>query len=238
MEPDRPSYGPFPLGDDPSWRWGIWGRVVDGVVWPWRLEVRYKARPCEHDEPPADYVPWAWDADGLPTAADSPGHLDTWHRRPCECWETLTSPPTDLLPPGGLTARKLRGINLSQAQARATEIAQNERRWGLDNYPGAKDRVDAVLAQDKRPGPGRPGLPATTHARRLAVVWECYEAGKTQDAAARRLRISAATLRETLKWARDHGYWRRTSRGDRGGPTEAGLAFIEQHGQGAKRRKP
>ena len=236
MTEDRPGVGPFPLGDSPEWRWGAWGRVVDGAFWPWRLEVRLKSRPCHHDEPPAGWRIIECDESGAPLWAtdddwDSPdGQPATWNRSECNCWETLTSPATRDIPPGGLTARTLRKLRLGNVDELVVEAARNDQLWELSHGHDTKRRVDEVVAKAEvpRPGPGRLPMPRDEHLRRLAALEEGTQLGHKQERVARSLGLKISALRNTLRWARDEGLWQRSGRGVAMGPTPQGKAAIQE----------
>lgn len=237
-------FGPFGLPGDDRWRWKAWGRVVDGSFWPWRFEIRYKASSCWHDTPPDGWHVYAEDATG-PLAASSGDSGVGWNRRPCRCWASLTSPATEAMPVGGLTARKLRTLNLDDARQLAVEVARNERQWGLDaHHP---EWVDAVLSLDDAistnvasrgtAGPGRRPMPLQERLRRLSVYSDELDKGAGQHKAAARLGITVESLRDTLRWARREGLWQRTTRGEVGALTPEGAGLVDQWRQANTKTK-
>lgn len=225
--------GPFRLDSDPRWRWKAYGYAVDGHFSPYRLEVRFKGGPCEHDTPPEGVATWA------NAREREPGGLVIWEPSACTCWDGLDKPPERAeLPPGGLSSRQLREIRLGAAQARLQEMAGGIARWDLwapDQIPGANAfnrEVGKLLEAADQPrafaerGPGRPALGPEVHVRRLAKLAAIYDAGGKQATAAKRLRISVQTLRATLEWGRRNGLWSNSGRGSRGELTEPGRAAV------------
>lgn len=189
---------------------------VDGELWPVALEVRLKAAPCWHDEPPADLDP----------------HI-TWERQDvCDCWPSQPWPGTDAVPAGGLPLRALRRLKLTELSANYRAAVTNRAHYtGTDHpRPEVAGHFRAILDGPERP-PARRGRPRLDPARRLArlsALDSAYAAGKTQTAAARALGISPATLRTTLEWARRQTppLWTRSGRGRPGRLTAAGRQLI------------
>jgi hypothetical protein len=134
--------------------------------------------------------------------------------------------PFDAVPVGGLRAHALRGVHTSLALEQLRAMADNAARFDITPR-GLEGMVERVTSRERRPGPGRPSLPTETHLRRLRVLSDTYAAGRGQDAAARRLKISEATLRRTLEWAREQGYWTKGHKGERGRLTALGEAAVE-----------
>lgn len=215
--------GPVLFPDDPRWRWRAVGYLVDGDVWPYRLEVRFKGDPCPHDTKPSD-----WDDAGA----------QIWVPTDCDCWDALPElPDLDSLPPGGLSARLLRQLRLGEVREGFVRSTQNLKRHGVVQPAGTA--WDVLTAESERAeqnaerprfaerGPGRPSLPRDEHLRRLSVLVDEYAKGHTQRSAARRLRISEPTLRQSLEWARREDLWTPAVNGRRGEPTAAGRLAIE-----------
>ncbi|MFN8158415.1 MAG: hypothetical protein U0R68_13435 [Candidatus Nanopelagicales bacterium] len=214
--------GPVPFPDDTRWRWRAVGYLVDGDVWPYRLEVRFKGHPCHHDTMPSD-----WDESGALV----------WEPTRCDCWDDLPERPAlDTMPPGGLSARLLRQVRLGEVREGFVRSTQNLKRYGVTKPAGTV--WDVLTAEGERAeqnaqrsrfaerGPGRPSLPRDEHLRRLAVLVDEYAKGHTQRSAARRLRISEPTLRQSLEWARREDLWTPAVNGRRGEPTDSGRAAL------------
>lgn len=235
---DPAGYGPFTFESDYRWRWKAWGWVVDGRFWPHRVEVRYKAGPCEHDTAPEGAITSTEDARAAGLLDGGPTAWWGWEPRPaeCGCWDGLdVAPPVESLPVGGLSSTMLRQVRLGKVGEYLRQGARNVRDWEWDE-PGFADFVEQ-LAEPPRPGgPGRPRVPLKTQLRRLAVLAETYDAGKTQAAAARRLKVSTETVRASVEWGRREGYWQEAGRGRRGGLTPKGEAAVAALGpRGSKR---
>lgn len=201
--------GPFPVaGADHGWRWRAQGYEVDGDFWPTGVQVAYKWQVCHHEVDPGDLGP-----------------MREWEPTPCDCWPDEPA-PFGAVPTGGLRSTDLRGVHLSLALEQLRRVADNALRFGLAPQ-GLEDMLGRVTTRTQPAGPGRPALPAETHLRRLKVLADTYAAGKGQGAAARRLGISEATLRRTLEWAREQGYWTKGHKGERGRLTVLGEAAVE-----------
>ncbi len=218
--------GPFPFERDPRWRWRVSGYAEGGHLWPYELEVRFLAEPCGHYEKPASHD-------------ETSGGIE-WEANPeaCDCWPSKAPSMADL-PNGGLSARMFRDIRLGLADERLRVMAGNVDAydlWRKDDLPGAADFNTEVRKTRERPrgahfterGPGRPAVADDVHLMRLAALMDAYASGKTQAAAARKLRLSEPTLRVSIDWARREGYWTAAQNGRRGEPTAAGLVTLAE----------
>ncbi len=218
--------GPRPLDDARRWMARVLACQVEGELVPVSVEVRMKARPCGHDEEPADQ----------PEAI-------IWERSSCDCWPDSPWPTAEAVPPGGLPVRLLKNLRMGDFLGSWRQTMANAEQYGMTDHPvaGVAEHLQA-LAEGAKRGPstrGRPKADPRLHLQRLEALEETRATGETRATVARRLGISPQTLSTSLRWAKeqDPPVWTSLGQGRAGHLTPHGRALIAAQRRAAKEQQ-